>query len=408
MNPPHWLAELHRRWQAARGRRTTAASRAFGVGWNDLLEAAAITSAEDQQTAQREVESLEKEGRLVLKRHKFRRYLIERVTLPPASETWLHELFGSVDAASVRNESLDFMLRQFSERHPLWPVEWRELSERIAVAFASGKNPRPFAWHRPRQLRFLLQTLRDLTSREWDGTPVRTASIALGLDSKALERHRRSLEAGLARMFGGSTTLESLGLVMSESSILAQGPLELVFGDGTPHETRSLGAPYSLSFADLQRATEIRTPAARLLTVENSKTTFRLLAAADGVGGTLIVASSFPTPALRELLVKLPPELPHFHFGDTDPSGWLILKKIRETSPREVLPFQMKWRPGRTLQPLTPRDDLLLADLLQSPEMADCHGEIAPMVAANERGDFEQESLGPPDRKGWPFFSGAP
>jgi hypothetical protein len=119
----------------------------------------------------------------------------------------------------------------------------------------------------------------------------------------------------------------------------------------------------------------------------------------------LIVASSFPTSAVRELLAKLPPDLPHHHFGDTDPSGWLILKKLREASPRPVLPFRMKWRPGRTWQPLTPRDELLLADLLQAPEMADCHGEIAPMVAANERGDFEQESLGPPDLKGWPFFS---
>ena len=176
MNPPPWLAELHRRWQAARGKRTTAASRAFGIGWMELLESAGIVSAEDQQTAQREAESLEKEGRLVLKRHKFRHYLIERVSLPHEAEAWLHEMFGSVDASSVRNRSLQFMAGQISEPHPLWPLEWRELLERITAAFASGRNPRPFAWHRPQQLRFLLQTLRDLTSREWDGTPVRTAS----------------------------------------------------------------------------------------------------------------------------------------------------------------------------------------------------------------------------------------
>jgi hypothetical protein len=402
--PPVWLAEFHRRWQAARGKRTTAASRAFGIGWNDLLESAGVTSAEDEQTSLREAEALAKAGKLVLKRHKFRHYLIERISLPLQAEDWLHGIFGSVDASSVKEESLAHLSREASEAHPLWPVEWREFLERISDAFASGKSPRPFAWHRPQQLGFLLQTLRGLSSRDWDGTPVRTASVALGLDSKALERHRRSLETGLARLFGGSTSLESLGLVTSESGILAHGPLELVFGDGAPHETRALGAPYMLSFADLQRATAIRSSAARLLTVENSKTTFRQLAAADPAGGTLIVASSFPTPALKELLAKLPPELEHHHFGDTDPAGWLILKKIREASPRPVQPFRMKWRPCGDSPALTARDRVLLGQLLDSSEMADCRGEIEAMATSGCRGDFEQETLGPPRRQGWPFF----
>jgi hypothetical protein len=404
--PPPWLAEFHRRWQAARGRRTTASARAFGVGWSDLLEGAGIRTAEDQQTAQREAEALEKEGRLVLKRHRFRRYLILRVTLPLPSATWLREKFGSVDPVILKNQAFDVILRA-AVAHPRWPVEWKTLCLELYQAFGSDRPARPFSWQRPEQLQLLLQTLRQLTSGDWPGVPVRSASVSLGLDSKALERHRRSLEAGLSRMFGNATTLESLGLVTSDSMIRIHGPLVLVFDDGQ-QVIDALGAPYSLSFADLRRAREVRSTARRLLTVENAKTTFRQLAAADPAGGTLIVASSFPTQALTELLAKLPPELPRFHFGDTDPSGWLILKKIREASPRPVLPFRMKWRPGRTFQPLTPRDDLLLADLLQTPEMADCHGEIAPLVAARERGDFEQESLGPPDLQGWPFFSSAP
>ena len=404
MNPPPWLAELHRRWQAARGKRTTAAARAFGIGWIELLESAGIRSAEDQQTAQREVESLEKEGRLVLKRHKFRRYLIERVTLPAASEAWLHGTFGSLDPTVLKNQAMDVILRASGEP-TRWPWEWKKLLQKLYEAFGSDRNVRPFSWQRPEQLRLLLQILRQLSAGEWTGVPIRSASVAMGLDSKALERHRRSLEAGLSLMFGSATPLESLGLVTSDSMVRIHGPLLLVFDDGRQQAIDSLGAPYSLSLADLQRAHEIRTTADRILTVENSKTTFRQLAAADPEGGTLIVASSFPTSAVWELLAKLPPELPHHHFGDTDPSGWLILKKIREASPRPVLPFRMKWRPGRTWQPLTPRDDLLLADLLQTPEMADCHGEIAPMVATKERGEFEQESLGPPDLKGWPFYS---
>ena len=403
MNPPRWLAELHRRWQAARGKRTTASTRAFGIGWIDLLESAGIVSAEDQQTAQREAEALEKNGLLELKRHRFRRYLIERITLPAASEAWLHETFGSLDPTLLKNQALDLILRA-SALHARWPVEWKTLLLRIYEAFGCDRNVRPFSWQRPEQLRLLLHILRQLSEGEWTGVPIRSASVAMGLDSKALERHRRALEAGLSRMFCSATTLESLGLVTNDSMVRVHGPLVLVFEDGQ-QVIDSLGGPYSLSVADLQRAREVRTTADRILTVENSKTTFRQLAAADPQGGTLIVASSFPTSAIRELLAKLPPELPHHHFGDTDPSGWLILKKLREASPRPVIPFRMTWRPGRTRQPITPRDELLLADLLQAPEMADCHGEIAPMAAAKERGDFEQESLGPPDLKGWPFFS---
>lgn len=347
MNTP-WLAEFHRRWQAARGRRTTAAARAFGIGWIELLEGAGVRSAEDQQTAQREAEALEKDGRIVLKRHRYRRYLIERISLPLESEDWLRGQFGSHDPAALKEESLQCLADQLARPHPLWPHEWLEFCERLTVAFAAGKNPRPFAWHRPEQLRFLLETLRGLTSREWSGT-------------------------------------------------------ELIFENGAPHETRSLGAPYQLSFADLQRALQIGTSAARLLTVENA-TSFRLLAAADPDGTTLLVASSFPTPALRELLAKLPLELPHHHFGDTDPSGWLILRTLRAISPRPVLPFRMKWRPFASPAPLTARDRAMVEKLLETPEMADCHDEIAAIAAAGNRGDFEQESLGPPDRQGWPFY----
>jgi hypothetical protein len=405
MIPPPWLAEFHRRWQAARGKRTTASSRAFGVGWSDLLERAGIVSAEDQQTARREAEALETSGLLELKRHRFRRYLIERITLPAASEAWLRGTFGSLDPTVLKNQAMGVILRA-SARHTRWPVEWKTLLLRLHEAFGSDRNVRPFSWQRPEQLQLLLQILRHLSAGEWTGVPIRSASVALGLDSKALERHRRTLEAGLSLMFGSATTLESLGLVTNDSMVRIHGPLLLVFDDGR-QVIDSLGGPYSLSVADLQRAREVRTSADRILTVENSKTTFRQLAAADPEGRTLIVASSFPTSAVRELLAKLPPDLPHHHFGDTDPSGWLILKKLREASPRPVLPFRMKWRPGRTLQPLTPRDELLLADLLQAPEMADCRGEIARMAAARERGDFEQESLGPPDLPGWPFFSSA-
>lgn len=96
-----WLVEFHRRWHAARGKRVAASSRAFPLNWNELLEDAGVTRAEDQATAIREAEALEKSGHIVLERHRYRTYLIKRIKLPIASEPWLIELFGGTHGCPV-------------------------------------------------------------------------------------------------------------------------------------------------------------------------------------------------------------------------------------------------------------------------------------------------------------------
>ena len=106
--------------------------------------------------------------------------------------------------------------------------------------------------------------------------------------------------------------------------------------------------------------------------------------------------TSYPTPAFREFLQKLPPDLPHHHFGDTDPAGWHILLKLREATPRPVAAFQMKWRQGKELSPLTPFDRKLLPRLLSESLLTDVWPEIQIIRDLENRGDYEQETLGPP------------
>ena len=50
MNPPGWLAQFHRQWYAARGKRVANAGRPFVRDWIVLLESAGITGAADQAT----------------------------------------------------------------------------------------------------------------------------------------------------------------------------------------------------------------------------------------------------------------------------------------------------------------------------------------------------------------------
>ena len=165
-------------------------------------------------------------------------------------------------------------------------------------------------------------------------------------------------------------SFKSLGFVSGDSHIELHGPVCLHFPDGSSHDFDSL-THVLISAADLARCSHISTSAERLLSIENRKTTFRQYAAANHERRALITTTSFPTPAFRELLEKLPADLPHHHFGDTDPAGWHILLKLREATPRHVEAFQMKWRPASAPSPLTPYDLQLLPKLLDSPLLAD-------------------------------------
>jgi len=390
---PKWLVELHHQWLAARGRRIATSHRAFTRDWATLLDDAGITSAEDQATAGREVEELEKSGHFVLKRHRYRRYLIERITLPLTSESWLRSHFSAASSQDLLAESLAVLTHFSARTHPLFPMEWADFCRSLHIAFTAGRSLRPFDWAHPQRLQALLEMLQSLSSREWlPGTLVRSASVAIGLDSKALERHQRSIESGLTRMFGSPTSYQSLGLVCGEGHVELHGPVCLHFPDGTCHDFDGL-SQVLISAADLARCMHVTTTAERLLSIENRKTTFRQYAAANKDRRILIAATSFPTPAFRCLLDKLPADLPHDHFGDTDPAGWQILLKLREATPRKVSAFRMNWRPAQVQVPLTPYDRKLLDKLISSPLLEDVMHEIREMADRNDRGDFEQESL---------------
>ena len=391
----NWLTEFHRRWRAARGKRVTAPNRAFSQDWVKLLEAAGITSAEDQATAAREAEAC---GELVLKRHRYRKYLIERVTLPLASEPWLIERFGGITGVDLQAAALA-VVAEFSGRgHSRFPTEWTALCESLRVAFSQGRSLRPFRWSQPETLRSLLEIIANLSEREWPaGTLIRAASVDIGLDSKQLERHQRTFESGLARLFGAEISLKSLGLAAGDSHVELHGPLCLHFPDGSVHDFDGL-ENILISAADLVRCSSISTTAEQLLSIENRKTTFRQYAAANQDRRTLITTTSFPTPAFRELLRKLPSDLPHSHFGDTDPAGWHILLKLREATSRPVAAFRMKWRPALAPNPLTPFDRRLLDKLLSEPLLSDVREILRLIAESGDRGEFEQETLGPPTK----------
>lgn len=393
--PPAWLAEFHRQWQRARGGRATASSAAFSRDWEDLLDAAGLRTAEDRAAATRETEAFS--SQLVFTRHRYRGFL-ERVRLPVEHEPWLRALFESDNPAELRQRSLDIAQEFLVRGHALLPGEWKAWCESLVRLFAAGKGHRPFHWRQPDNVRALLSLLHSLTSREWPhGTLVRDASVALGLDSKAIERRLHAVQSSLGWLMHGTPErgplpLESLGILTSNSRLLFDGPLTLHFADGTCDESRHLRHGDFVTAADLDRAVRITTTARRILSVENSKTTFRNLAALNNTRDTLIIATSFPTRAVQIVLTKLPPSLPHWHFGDTDPAGYFILSKLREVGSRPVAAWQMEWRDKPDSPPLTGYDRQMLNRLLTAPHMEDVRTDLNRMLVGGRKGWFEQET----------------
>jgi hypothetical protein len=396
-----WLQTLHEQWMAARKRRVAASVRAFRRDWDDLLDDAGLKSAEDRQAAQREAERL---PQLKLHRLKGRPHIVLKIEVPLESEAWLHAQFGTQTGAEAQSQALEIVERWAAESHPLLPEAWNELGDRLKAEFGIPRTVEPFRWMDANRVDELLRLLFDLTSREWpEATLIRDASTQIGQHSKYLEEQQTFIERALELLFGRETPLEALGIQTSNSVLHYCGPLVLHFADHS--KPLDLRFESTLSVAELERASHLTTTADQLLTVENRKTTFLQLARADAQRTTLIVATSFPTQAVRLMLQKLPQGFPHHHFGDTDPSGWDILRKLREVSDRAVHPFHMCWRPQASASPLTQRDQQILARLLTDPRMADCRDELKTMHDAGTKGDFEQESLGRPTLEGWPFYA---
>lgn len=395
-----WLQTLHEKWVNTRKHRVTPAMRSRPMDWEDLLDAAGLKTAEDRQAAQREAERL---PQLKLHRLKGRPHIVLKIEVPLESEAWLHAQFGSQTGAEAQQAALAVVERFAAKTHPLLPEAWNALLNRLKAEFSLPRAVEPLRWREATRVEELLKLLFDLTAREWpEGTLIRDASTQIGRDSKYLEAQQSFIERALELLLGRETPLEALGIQTSNSVLHYSGPLVLHFADHS--KPLDLRFESTLSVAELERATHITTTAERLLTVENRKTTFLQLAHADATRSTLIVATSFPTQAVKLLLQKLPRELPHHHFGDTDPTGWDILRNLREVSGRDVRPFHMRWRPQPNAPHLTQRDQQILARLQAAARMADCHEALHEMKAAGTKGDFEQESLGRPVLEGWPFY----
>ncbi len=406
MKTPVWLTEFHRQWRKNRGARWQVYARAFDRNWEDLLESSGLKGADQYLAAEKEAGMLEQQGRIKLQRkHKSKHAQIKKVILPLESETWLTSLFEQPTREEFRAQMMNVILEWKSSGHPRLPESWDRLCGSLEEALEADRGLRPFSRKSPDALRLLLSLLHGLTASDWsDGVLLRDVSKRIGSEAKDLEKHHRSLNAALTKLFSEPATLESLGIICSNSQVHIQGPLTLHFADKASYHSDSLRGATTLSYTDLLNATVAVTSASRLLSIENSKSTFVNFCAANLDGGTLLLATSHPNSATLRLLELLPADLPHYHFGDTDASGYAILQSLRQRSRRPVQAFHMDWRDDPQSRKLSEHDLRLLPSLLQSSLLTDCRPDLVQMQLAGRKGNFEQEGRTADLCSGWPFL----
>jgi len=398
------LEILASRFRSGRAGRSAGAMRDVILPFNDLLKTAGCQYGAARHEAERTLADFEADGLLVLERYARDPNTILKVRIPLACEREFFARLGLTGPARKREELAEAFRTAGGASVPeKFLAGWRRFCSDLEAAAAKGMALAPFDRDQPEQVGQILAMLPALLS--WPSeSHLRFASSVLCGNSKVLETLQTRVEKCLALITDGEfSELGDVGISETGRSLLVHGPVRLVFDIGEL-DLGLLKAPARLAISDVHRA-RLVCQTTRCLTVENASMLHELAKLASG---TLLVSSGseggFANAAVVQLLQALPEVVELWHFGDSDPAGFDILRDLRERSRRHVVPLHMTFRPSNSASPLTPSDTKTISRLLLSPNLGDAEkDELLKMQEINSKGDYEQESLGCP-APAWPFF----
>jgi hypothetical protein len=374
-SPSPVLESLALRYERSVAGRTGEASRDVLVDVEELLREAKAVEGDARAVAEEQLREAERAGILKLEPlHKRDRRSLHQVRFNPANEVKLFAVLSRSAPALVRQTLANqFAIAAASDLPAHWQQQWRSWCEGMRLAALAGKSVEPFERQPTKDNAVVLALLPRLLA--WEGESlIRFASCVLCGDSKTLEslavndrdgEFRDKLRGKLGRLLENITggqirALDDLGILPNPRFALVHGPLKLQL-DGEWLDLGRLHGSFRLSEEDITRAKNVQTTAQRFLSVEN-ETSFHELAKLQS--GELLVQTSYPGSGTLKLLSRLPAEMEFWHFGDSDEAGFDIIRVLRERSGRDFRPLHMQ--AGRV--------------------------------------PFEQESLGRPKLKQWPFY----
>lgn len=370
----------------------------WGVEWEKLLDWCAAHSAEDRREAGEALAALGKHQVVFIKPGARK---TRRVVVPLAAETKWFDAFGEKHPRLARLGIADFTREAAKWRHDLLGELWRDWCLALADAMTAGKFPSFVDRYDEADWRETLPLFSGLTGRAWPaGTLVRAASAEIAADSKWIDDRRPRLDRMLRALAPEKmSTLADIGLADPPRLCIAHGPLRLnVSGEWL--DFGLLRSPFAIGEQDIENGeVSVRIPA-RVLTVEN-ETTFHQLA--QLASGELLIHTSYPGSATLALLRALPEDCECWHFGDSDPQGFDILRDIRERSRRSVRALAMRYRERPSAPALTVRERRLAENLrADSALLTEEQAALQAMLTGGSKGDFEQERL-PLTLSAWPF-----
>lgn len=377
------LGEAYRRSAAGR----SGGVRDFTIDYEKLLRGAGLADGEARVQAEQDLALAEARsaGGISIDRQPRSGHKLRVRVSAGIGEPWLFEALGLSSPSTAREELSRFFQAATSAMVPeCLQSGWTRMCQRLGACAASGESVHPFVRDNDEANRRLLTALVGVLNWSHESL-IRYASVRLLGDSKALEALRPRIEAGLLEITGkDDSSLEDFRVLQVPRSVVIHGPL-LLRRDGRDMDFGLLSAPFSISAQDLDRF-EIVVAAPLCLTVEN-ESVFQELARNNP--GVLLVQTSFPSSGTLQLLKALPVSLPCFHFGDTDPAGFDILRDLRERTGRRVEALLMEVE-GEGPD-LTPQDHVTIERLLDCPALSDVNDRLREMKASGKKGAFEQE-----------------
>lgn len=367
----------------------TGGARDFTIDYEKLLRRAELHDGDAREIAEHDLNIAEQQsaGSLVIDRHPRSGQKL-RVRLPATTgEAFLFTAINLPTPDSRRNEFAQFFRAAKSESVPApYRENWIHWLESLAIAAVSGSSILPFNRDAAETNNTLLTTILGVLNWQSESL-IRYASVRITGNSKTLEALRPRVESALRAITGSEeTTLETFGILKVPRNVNLHGPLNLRFEE-TTLDLSTLSGPFTLSATDIENAV-IETTAPILLTVENESVFLELARRNPGV---LLIQTSYPGSATCQLIAKLPAELPCFHFGDTDPAGFDILRDLITRTGRVFKPLLMNYIPCG--ERLTNQESQLLAKLISSPPLQMIKPTLEQISATQLKGQFEQEQI---------------
>lgn len=397
----HILCKLARSYEESYAGRTGKGARDLILDYEKFLTENDCRDGESRVIAERDLADAASAGLLTLVAHNRDPRLIQQIRFSQAKEEALFAQIGE-PSPTVKREQLAELFSRASHIEVVaeWRATWISLCTTLQNAARRGDSVQPFSRDDLTFNSELLSLIPRILA--WKGESlIRFASCVLCGNSKRLEL----LEGRIVQLLNTITegriqTLEDVGIVANPHFALLHGPVRLLLEKKWVDFGRLVG-PYRISELDIRNAENVEVNAQRFLTVEN-ETTFHELAKLRS--GELLIQTSFASSATLALLERLPMDMECWHFGDSDPEGFDILRDLRERSGRPFQSLQMCFRPADAVPALTAQQRAKLERLISSPIMVAEREEMKRMLTASNIGLFEQEQLGKPRYPHWPFY----